>query len=62
MKLPASPGFTRRRVNQILSDHRKETDVRQVEGSSGMQGFRCGKRANSAFARPDLANEMKNRR
>ncbi len=29
-------GITRRRVNQILADHRKETDARQVENSSGM--------------------------
>lgn len=29
-------GITRRRVNQILADHRKETDARQVEDSSGM--------------------------
>ena len=29
-------GITSRRVNQILADHRKETDARQVEDSSGM--------------------------
>ena len=29
-------GITRRRVNQILADHRKENDARQVEDSSGM--------------------------
>lgn len=28
-------GITRRRVNQILADHRKETGARQVEDSSG---------------------------
>ncbi len=29
-------GITRRRVNQILADHRKESKARQVENSSGM--------------------------
>lgn len=29
-------GITRRRVNQILADHRKEADARQVEDFSGM--------------------------
>jgi len=29
-------GVTRRRVNQILADHRKESKARQVKNSSGM--------------------------
>lgn len=29
-------GITRRRVNQILADYRKEPNARQVEDSSGM--------------------------
>jgi len=29
-------GITRRRVNQILVDHRKESKARQIEDSSGM--------------------------